>query len=204
LIEDSDNPDKNIYAAAFMKPDYNWANQQGYSTNTVTFNLNFNNFEEISRLQLASEGSKNSENDEFWVVYILLGYQHFKDEDNDPDEETKPDGQTILITAGFTLDGGTTDVVSDSKDVPKGEDVSMVYLEAAKDRDFLFRNTPGKLPDFRMRTLPHEIGHQFALKGDPQSTTGQRFGIMDRDVAPVFVPQHLNVLRWRVNSPGRK
>jgi hypothetical protein len=61
----------------------------------------------------------------------------------------------------------------------------------------------GPLTNLRMKTIPHEVGHQFGLgHGDNSS----QFGIMSQDfvLAPnSFAPQHLNILRWRVKSPGQ-
>lgn len=45
--------------------------------------------------------------------------------------------------------------------------------------------------------MPHEIGHQFGIRGD---TPG--FGLMSYNNELTFVDRHLNVIRWRRKSPG--
>ena len=77
--------------------------------------------------------------------------------------------------------------------MPQGGQGSLVFLETDRDADL----TLGR--DFRIRTAPHEVGHQFGLLGDD---THQTLGIMNVRGVLTFVPRHLNVLRWRVKSPG--
>lgn len=55
-------------------------------------------------------------------------------------------------------------------------------------------------------TVPHELGHQFGLLGDQKRTT---FKIMDYSnyIGNVvneesFHPEHINIMRRRVKSPG--
>ncbi len=54
---------------------------------------------------------------------------------------------------------------------------------------------------FLKGVVPHEIGHQFGLKGDDND-----FGIMSTELtekALSFVPEHLHILRCRTRSPGQ-
>jgi hypothetical protein len=56
--------------------------------------------------------------------------------------------------------------------------------------------------DILIRVLPHEIGHQFGLRGD---SLGAVWGIMNSIPEPLsFHPEHINMLRWRVKSPGQQ
>jgi len=58
----------------------------------------------------------------------------------------------------------------------------------------------------RNSTAPHELGHQFGIDGHakkkPQGT--DHYGIMSPNRESYeFVDEHLNILRWRVTSPGQ-
>jgi hypothetical protein len=50
----------------------------------------------------------------------------------------------------------------------------------------------------RRATAAHEVGHQFGLAGDVAG-----YHIMSTYEVLDFVDTHLNVLRWRVKSPGQ-
>jgi len=87
--------------------------------------------------------------------------------------------------------------VTSSEDVPAGGEGSLIYLEVIRDS---LVNRGGQSIDVDKRIVPHEVGHQFGLQGDIPIF----YGIMSNGVAPnTFVPDHLNVMRWRVHSPGR-
>lgn len=79
------------------------------------------------------------------------------------------------------------DTVTNSAGVPEGSQGSIIFLETMKD-----------VGGVRYDTAPHEIGHQFGLKGDVPN-----LGIMSYGTDTFFVPQHLNVFRWRIKSPGQ-
>lgn len=52
--------------------------------------------------------------------------------------------------------------------------------------------------DLKVRTAPHEVGHQFGLKGDASG-----FGLMSSSGSGqplTFVDRHLNILRWRIKG----
>jgi hypothetical protein len=184
LIQDSDDPATNVYAPAYLRPRYDGGGNLTFD-DSVPFVLNVpTSLTESSVFQpqlRLGQNSIGSESDGFWVVYVQLGYQGGTTNDGDPDSE--------FIIAGITdLDQATAsnDATSEAS-VPRGGQGSFVFLEAARD------------VDRRARPAPHEIGHQFGLKGDDKRTD---FGIMNTTGSLAFVPKHLNVLRWRVKSPG--
>ena len=129
-----------------------------------------------------------NESDNFWVVYIQVAYQPDGLEDSDPDTEDSTGGYTPPYI------NGKTDDVTSSADVTRGADGSLLFIETVRDR---VRYPPVSIID--TIAAPHEVGHQFGLKGDLPG-----FGIMlNSTEAPVFVDRHLNVLRWRIKSPGQ-
>lgn len=115
-----------------------------------------------------------------------VAYQPRVDEDCDPDSES--------AVVGSTPGYGFNDDVVNSAGVARGADGSFLFLETIKDDDHRYQNTEDS-----MVTAPHEAGHQFGLGGDAAG-----FGVMGIAGEPsVFVARHLNVLRWRIKSPGQ-
>ena len=145
--------------------------------------------------RMAAQNSKGNENDAFWVVYIQFCYQGHVALDLDLNDELG----LLGVTDSEPLTD-TTDSVIDSGGVKRGGEGSLIFLEVMKDT---FVINPVFFTFVDRRTVPHEVGHQFGLQGDnPQPFIG---GIMSTSgIAPFdFVPQHLNILRWRIQSPGR-
>jgi hypothetical protein len=134
-------------------------------------------------------GTGGTESDAFWVVYLQVAYQEDASQDNDPNFEEGLTGATTAYVDGLT------DSVVNSAGVPRGADGSLIFLEVMRDVEI-----NQSLPRLR-RTPAHEIGHQMGLRGD--NPTG--FGIMSYQDSNAysFVPQHINILRWRIKSPGQ-
>lgn len=94
-------------------------------------------------------GSGTYEASSFWIVHIMSAYDGSNAEDNDPD------GEACLRGATWT----------------SGAECSVVYLEACRD-DMAFLGYTGE----EVRTICHEIGHQFGLAAD---THPSDFSVMD-------------------------
>ena len=137
-------------------------------------------------------GTDCNESDGFWIVYLQMAYQHTTNQDHDPDVEA--------ATSGFThaFLGLIDDVPRDCSGVPVGGTGSLIYLETARDHDR--SQSPGQTL-IRERTAPHEVGHQFGLKGDTQFGLGVMSLLSHEPIQ--FHPRHLHVIRCRVKSPGR-
>jgi len=193
LIQESDDPNKNVYSVVYIRPVFDGGGNIFNNTNDIPFKLNLEGpqgprgtFE--NQISLGRNSAPN-ESDDFWVVYVQIGYQPDSTADGDPDSET-------MFVGGLTVTDNGNDLTNDvtNPNVPKGAEASIVFLETMRD---------GVRHGFRnliKGTVPHEIGHQFGLKGDD---TG--FGIMS-GASPTltFVPRHINILRWRVHSPGQR
>lgn len=199
LLQPSANISQNVYAAAYIEPDYTWAeNQFGmndsnvqYETVTYTAPL----FNEERRVINSQRDSIGLENNEFWIGYILIGYQATAG-DVDPPPDVLGGTSPPIAYAYPPVD--FIDIVTDSRDVPRGAIGSIIYIEQMRDGDKSLMNNEPNLK-FKLRTVPHETGHQFGLAGD--SNTGE--GIMSvADPSLRFVAKHINVMRWRINSPG--
>jgi hypothetical protein len=199
----------NILGSAYILPNYQWASQYN---NNVPFDLNVEVTESgattPTSLLNANRGSQLSERDDFWVAYFLVAYQGPLLEDADGNIGNNPEGGTSGITTSYSLCDcyqssscpGTACTV-----LPRGGFGSLIYQETMQDvhRSWLFANRT--FPNIET-TAPHELGHQFGLLGDVVRTT---FKIMDYSdyrnnvVNEVgFHPEHINILRRRVKSPG--
>lgn len=188
LIKDSSLPSENIFAHAYIQPDYFWAELSSHNQTNVAFKLNI--ADNISAIDTQLDGSWSSgtlESDGFWIVAIQLGYQHASDQDCDPNDEGCAPGVTLAYDTAVNT-------VNNSNEVPIGGDGSLIYIEVQRD------GAVNKGNDRRAATVPHEIGHQMGLFGDNSSGLGvMSYGPHE---PKIFVPQHINVLRWRVKSPG--
>lgn len=199
-LRPSSNINENPYAAAYIEPDYTWAeNQPGMNDSNVQFEfVEFTppNFDNERRVVNAQRDSAGMENDEFWIGYLLIGYEAysvFGGVTDDPES-------TVLggVAPPINYMTAWTNSVVDSRNVTRGSVGAVIYIEAMRDWD----GTPGR--DFKIRTAPHELGHQFGLLGDNSDPTPlPDWGIMSGVSQNLyFVPTHINILRWRLGSPG--
>lgn len=187
LMQTSDDPLKNVYAAAYIMPVYDGGGALSNNQNNIPFTANVADGTASWDAQLnLGWNSESNERDDFWVVLLQLAYQGDVTEDTDPNSEPQTGG------AGGVY--GSVNDVTGAAGVPLGGDGNLVFIEAQVDGD-----RSGGF-DLRKRSAPHEIGHQMGLKGDDLSVP--EFGIMNAVGGLTFGPRHLNVLRWRVRSPG--
>lgn len=193
LMEDSDDPAQNVFAAAYIRPVRDGGGNMANNTSNIPLNLNVSStIPDISNQLALGRNSGAYESNDFWVVYVQVGYQPGPPDDNDPYNENELTGVTIR------LGGVSVDTVVDSSGVPRGGEGALVFIETMRDADR--QEGLGSVRN-RVGTAPHEIGHQFGLQGDARN-----FGIMSSGggIEPlVFIPEHLNVLRWRIKSPGQ-
>ena len=198
LFQQTNDPSKNVFASAYIEPVYDGGG--GDNNGVIPFLLNLPDDDAVKSQYINNyRGSSGNESDDFWVAYIAIAYQFDNNEDNDPQGERE-------VTVGVSDTFGRADDLS-SGILPRGGNGSIIFLETMKDGDADFRpkwNPPtGERVWFRIGTIPHEVGHQFGLKGDDNKN---QFGIMSYLVLRQdlkFVPQHINILRYRIKSPGQ-
>lgn len=192
-LQPSTDVNLNPYAAAYIEPDYTWAETQpGMNDSNVQFEFvtfDFPTYANELRVVNAQRDSVGMENDEFWIGYILIGYQS-----NVGDVDPASDGALGGTAPPINYLTAWTDSVTDSRDVTRGSIGALIYIESMRDSDVFDGG------DYKIRTVPHELGHQFGLAGD----TDTGFGIMSVEGSLLFVPQHINILRWRQASPGEQ
>lgn len=107
LAEDGNHSDgrpRNIYASAYIMPEYNWAqNVANYNQTNVTFNLNVPEANLTNQIN-SNRNSGNDEKDDFWIAYFLIAYQGAINEDADGFNIDPQTGnlRRDLATAGIT------------------------------------------------------------------------------------------------------
>ena len=190
LMRNSDDPAKNIYAAAYIRPVYDGAGASGNNnnqSNEIFFpNVPYNNNNNTAILAQFSQGSEANENDAYWVAYVQLCYQGDETADKDVNSEFGDGG--VTLTAGPTVDLISSSAALEGAFSPG----SLVFMETM--RDIAVHG----ISNARKAVVPHEVGHQFGINGDNPFFS---FGIMNPGSDPKFVPMHLSLLRWRVHSP---
>jgi hypothetical protein len=191
LMRNSDGVAQNVYAAAYIQPNYDWARQANYNQGDVAFFLNrTQTTDELDAFLNGLRNSDGDERDDFWIAYLLLGYQSRTTDDNDRDAESSLGGATIAM-------GTANSPPTAPQPFPRGGDNTLFYMENCRDLDQA--NLVNMVPlEWEMGTAPHEIGHQMGLAGDEPG-----YGIMSTGETLIFVPTHINMLRVRVHSPGK-
>jgi hypothetical protein len=190
LLKDSDQASENVFAPAYIRPVFDGGGKASNNTSDEPFALNVSGQAADLRARLlAGQDSLNDEADDFWIAYLQIGYQAEERRDMDP-VESVTGGEGIGRDPGKAVSNVNATKYTD---ILPGAMGAMVYVETDRDAD-----ATSNIFTFRVRTAPHEVGHQFGLLGhDPD------YGIMnDRGTPLVFVPAHINMLRWRTKSPG--
>ncbi len=191
-IQTSNNPTQNSFAAAYILPFQDGGGNMSFNNHDVYFSRNNPDILDVNAQIGQGRDSNVNENDDFWICYIQIAYQGEKSNDADPDFSTSDaDPDTLGIT---TVGEGQVDSVNNSSQVPKGGNGSLIFMETISD-SLIRRN----LSENGIVAV-HEIGHQFGIRGDLANQavmSGSFSGINS------FIPTHLNMMRWRVKSPGQ-
>ena len=182
-MQPSDLITENAFARAYIKPV--WDGGGGTSTNhdngSVVFAVNVDTTANAPiETQISAGRGSTAELDDFWVGYFQDAYQPGVNRDVDPDVEPQV-GYGVSPNCGCADTGG-------SGNVPRGSIGSLTFVEVLRDRFD---------PLASVDTAAHELGHQFGLLGDGVGNQG----IMNGQSFE-FIPAHINILRWRVKSPG--
>jgi hypothetical protein len=142
-----------------------------------------------------------------WVAKEDEGYKFY---DNDPRDCSTSDSSLLRAKQSWVKNMETllwnsnrrdysrftSDTVTNSAQVLAGAEGSFIFQEVIADQK------RANIPRLWLTAIPHEVGHQFGIKGDGYST---QWGIMGygQNVDYQFHPQHINIMRWRQHSPGK-
>ena len=234
---DGNYPDmkpRNLYASAYIMPEYNWAEIKGYNQTNIAFRLNIASDNNQDTIINANRNSRADERDGFWIAYFLIAYQEDTKEDADGavfnnqtqmfDFDPGVSGTGRSPTVGCdcyqsaTCVGTICPTVSQngmsSVIIPRGAFGSLIFQEVMQDVTRSWFRDGNLVIENQGTTAPHELGHQFGLRGDNQdsitgsSTRSFTYRIMDYPHYPMetdeysFHPEHINIIRKRVKSPG--
>lgn len=228
-----DGKPKNMYASAYIIPEYNWVqNVATYNQTNLQFDLNVepgNNNSNFVTIVNQNRDSRNDERDDFWLAYVLIGYQGplLSDFDGLNPAGTANEAALQGFAASQTLptELGTCDcynspncpigaksctLLNGTIVFPKGGAGAIVFQEVNQDLTRYFSRLPPPYTTITTEeikiTIPHEIGHQFGLLGDQTRTL---FGFMDYSNylnnvinSLILHPEHVNIMRRRIKSPG--
>ncbi len=213
---DGDGNPLNVFAKAYIRPEYDWAESANYNQSNLAIPLNVSE-STVPNLISLNRNTAEFERNEFWISYILVAYQGDIGKDADGEDQAGS-GISPAVPTTYLCDcyRATTCTGTSCTSLPIGGQGALVYQEVMQDskRTFLQRaNLSIKLIG---TTVPHEIGHQFGLMGDNRdpithvpNRLSATYKIMDYPNRPTqsdefeFHPEHLNLLRRRVRSPGQ-
>lgn len=214
-----DNTPRNILGSAYIMPEYAWASP--FNQTNVTFNTNVNytlsNNTAAATLINQNRGSAGIERDDFWVAYILLGYQGPLTDDLDGNSGTQFEDGHLGIMPQLSLPcdcvSSTTCPPSGSTCavVPQGGQGAIIFQEVVRDTVYFYQNvfTPSKTVTVVRTAAAHELAHQFGLQGDDVGIVFKLMDYPDFNLPGVtgpsieFHPEHINILRRRIKSPGQ-
>lgn len=212
-----DGRPRNTYASAYIMPERAWAESAAYNQRNLPIILNVMDANLDNTIN-ANRNSIMDERDDFWIAYFLLTYQG----DTNSDGDGEAGGVSGTTQGPFTTEPAHCDCYLSSNCVgtacsilPKGGFGSVINLEAIQDTTRTWRINANLTTHNQGTTVPHELGHQFGLKGDSinpipmQPKRGvNTYKIMDYLNRPREVdqfelhPEHINILRRRIKSPG--
>ena len=185
LMQPSDVLAQNAFARAYIKPvwDGGGGTTTTHDNGNVGFTINVDTtMNERIEMKIAQGRGSTAELDDFWVAYSQDAYQ--PDVGRDADSNAEGTAWGGISPACDCRDTGG------SGNVPRGSIGSLVFVEVLRDRSDPVANAD---------TATHELGHQFGLLGDAPAVDQ---GIMNGRSFE-FIPAHINMLRWRVKSPGQ-
>lgn len=192
LFEDSDLISKNSFAEAYIKPVFDGAGNPLNNNPNVSFTSNLADGRIAFENQVNLGKNSLAASDDYWVMYLQIAYQEDIVEDGDPDNEN------TLVGVGYGDDSAIDELLRDTNgypiNSPTGSESRIIFVEALSD---INNSTVTKT------TIPHEVGHSFGLKGDSQSKDIMGNDILSSKTTPKFLPNHLDIIRWRIHSPGK-
>jgi len=124
-----------------------------------------------------ARGSAGDEANDWWVVYVLGGYQAGHDQDNDPDSESGVGGNTHGVSW----------------------QASIIYLETIRDRAVEHAQNATTL---EQQIVVHEVGHQVLENGNHTNNTIMQQSLPVAAEYETFSDADIATIRAKTSSPG--
>lgn len=187
----------NPFAAAYVQPEYEWAKQQSGMNDTdvplqvIVYDSDTDANADAERAVIEQKrDSDGMESNDFWIGYILLGYQARNN--FDPPVDALFGSAPPAGIPQFSVENRA----NNSGEVPVGSIGAILFLETMRDADM---TVPGEVN--RIKTAPHELGHQFGLLG--HLSENMDWGLMSYTNSTSLHPEHIRLIRLRRASPGK-
>lgn len=158
----------------------------------------FQDFSSLNRqIGAGRDTALGVESNDYWVAYLQVTYQGDPTRDYDPNFNDDPNAMADL--AGQTTGTFSNIIVTNEQGVPAGGEGSLIYIETL--RDYFFNNNN---VSERGLNVAHELGHQFGIQGHRDTDAIMKTSTVNVTTSEeYFIPAHLNMIRWRVKSPGQ-
>ena len=150
LTANSDDPNSNVFAPAYVHPVYDIVDPR--DNNIFQVNADGDAATDIRPLFVDWDSRSTNMADEFWSVYLLGSYQHTLDEDRDPSTEDL----TLGIVDAITL-------VTDDREGSG----ALIFTEGHRSRELPGYNPAPTSLNSMAVNVAHEVGHLFScIHGD--------------------------------------
>jgi len=177
-----------IFAACYIKH----ATDTPGGSNDVNFDLNVGGALTMDAdIDLAvARGSAGDEADDFWVVYLLGGYQAGHDEDFDPDLVQ----EGVENAVGGHTRGGSYPVANFAYQA------AIIYLETIGDRAAKYGQNATTI---EQQIVVQEVGHQVLESANHTANTIMQSGLPVGPAYEKFSDADIATIRGTVSSPGK-
>lgn len=173
LTPNSDDPNTNVFAQAYVRPVYDVVDTR--DNGIFQANVASDNATDIRPLFVDWDSRNTNIDPEFWSIYLLGSYQHTLDEDSDPSTEDL----TLGIVDEITL------VTGDGEGSG-----ALIFAEGHRSRELPGYNPAPTSLNSMAVTVAHEVGHLFSCvhgDGGLMGTNPRRGTPVSHQLSPTMI-----------------